>query len=122
MHEGAAVAGAIEAVVGDWPTSRTAGSLRIEIRDATRAEAQAVAFFAAAILSDRGLDDVAIRVHTCPIECDTCRASVVPTVVHPICRSCGAPLRSRPGPAVVCVDEARPRAPDGMDGPDGPVT
>ena len=54
MHEAGAVGGAIEKVIRDWPKSGTGGQLELEIRDATRAEAESVAFYASAILADHG--------------------------------------------------------------------
>ena len=54
MHEAGAVGAALERVIHAWPADKTSGQLEIEIRDATRAEAGSVTFYAAAILADHG--------------------------------------------------------------------
>lgn len=104
MHEARAVAVAIDEVVRDWAPTRTTGVLRLEIRDATRAEADSVAFLAAALLQDLGLGHVSFTVDTDVVRCGSCAAIVTPTVSHPVCDGCGTPLPSRRGRSVVCHD------------------
>jgi hypothetical protein len=106
VHEAGAVGRAIEGVVGSWPPSRTDGQLELEIRDATRAEAEAVAFHAAAILADRGLPDVTFSVLTHAVTCALCGAAAAPSPANPSCDGCGAPLPHVPGPAIVCREVA----------------
>jgi len=108
MHEAGAVAGAIARVIDSWPAEQRSGRLDLRIRDATRAQADAVGFYAAAILAERGLADVAVQVRTDAIRCALCHATVLPMVAHPCCDDCGAPLPSQTGPAVVCTDAADP--------------
>jgi hypothetical protein len=102
VHEAGAVGRAIEGVIHDWPPSRTQGQLELEIRDATRAEAEAVAFHASAILADRGLPDVTFSVSTQTLTCALCGTAAAPSPANPSCDACGAPLPQVEGPAVVC--------------------
>jgi hypothetical protein len=115
MHEAGAVMAAIHKVIGKWPPEHTAGHLRLDIVDATRADADAVSFYATAILGDLGLDGVDVSVITHAVSCDACGEAVVPVFGHPLCEACGAPLRSRSGPAIVghgsAAHDARPPRP-----------
>jgi hypothetical protein len=107
MHEAGAVGGAIEKVIADWPPTGKGGQLELEIRDATRAEAASVAFYAAAILADHGLTSTTFTVVTSEVHCAVCSelaASAAPR--DPQCHRCGAPLPTVPGPAVVCREVA----------------
>ena len=114
MHEAGAVGGAIEGVIHDWPASHGGGQLQLLIRDATRAEAESVAFYAAAILADHGFGDTTFTVQTAAVSCELCgelAASASPT--DPQCNACGAPLPRIEGPAVLCrevLPEAAPCA------------
>jgi Zn finger protein HypA/HybF involved in hydrogenase expression len=103
MHEASAVSGAIEKVIADWPKSGTGGQLELEIRDATRAEAKAVAFYASAILADHGFSTTSFTVTTDSVHCALCgELAVTASPADPQCDHCGAPLPRIPGPAVVC--------------------
>ena len=103
MHEAGAVSGAIEKVIADWPKSGTGGQLVLEIRDATRAEAEAVAFYAEAVLADHGHGSATFTVLTDDVHCALCGEHAVnASPADPQCGYCGAPLPQMPGPAVVC--------------------
>ena len=107
MHEAGAVGGAIEKVIADWAPAGTGGQLELEIRDATRAEAGSVAFYAAAILADHGFTTTTFTVFTSDVHCAVCgelAATAAPR--DPQCHRCGAPLPQVPGPAVVCREVA----------------
>jgi len=107
MHEAGAVGGAIEKVIAGWPSSGTGGQLELEIRDATRAEAESVAFYAQAILAEQGFSTTTFTVTTSDVHCALCgelATSAAPT--DPQCNHCGAPLPQVPGPAVVCREVA----------------
>lgn len=104
MHEAGAVMSAIQQVIRDWPPGRTTGDLRLEIVDGTRADAEAVTYFATVILGDLGLDSVNVSVHTRALVCDACGDVVIPELTHPLCEMCGSPLRRRAGPAIVGED------------------
>jgi len=107
MHEAGAVGGAIEKVIHDWPKTGTGGQLELEIRDATRAEAEAVAFYASAILADHGYGTTSFTVTTSDVHCALCgELSVTASPSDPQCNHCGAPLPQVPGPAVVCREVA----------------
>jgi len=107
MHEAGAVGGAIEKVIHDWPTSGTGGQLELEIRDATRAEAEAVAFYTSAILADHGFNTTTFTVTTSDVHCSLCgELAVTASPADPQCNHCGAPLPQVPGPAVVCREVA----------------
>jgi cysteine sulfinate desulfinase/cysteine desulfurase-like protein len=103
MHEAGAVGAAIEKVIQDWPATGTGGQLELEIRDATRAEAGSVAFFAAAILADHGFETTTFTVQTRDVHCALCGTlAAAASPGDPQCDACGAPLPQVPGPAVVC--------------------
>jgi len=106
MHEGGAVAGALETVIHDWPVARKRGQLELEILDATRAEAGAVGFYASAILHEHGLDEVTFTVVTHALACELCGSMANPSPANPSCDQCGAPLPRVQGPAVVCREVA----------------
>ena len=107
MHEAGAVEGAILKVIGSWPTSGTGGQLELEIRDATRAEAESVAFYAEAILADHGFGTATFTVSTSDVHCAVCgELAVTASPSDPQCDHCGAPLPQVPGPAVVCREVA----------------
>jgi Zn finger protein HypA/HybF involved in hydrogenase expression len=108
MHEAGAVEGALERVIGTWREAHHGGHIELEIRDATRAESGAVAFYAAAILADRGLDDVAVSVTTDESWCAICGAQAAPSPANPQCDTCGAPLPRLDGPAVVARELSGP--------------
>ena len=83
------------------------GSSSSRIRDATRAEAGSVAFYAAAILADHGFTTTTFTVFTSDVHCAVCgelAATAAPR--DPQCHRCGAPLPQVPGPAVVCREVA----------------
>ena len=103
MHEAGAVGGAIDKVIRDWPEGGRGGQLELEIRDATRAEAESVAFYASAILAEHGYHSTTFTVTTDSVHCELCgelATTAAPT--DPQCNHCGAPLPQVPGPAVVC--------------------
>jgi hypothetical protein len=103
MHEAGAVGTAIEKVIRDWPLEGTGGQLELEVRDATRAEAGSVAFYAAAILADHGFPTAGFTVMTRDVRCALCGlVASAPSPSDPQCEACGAPLPQVPGPAVVC--------------------
>jgi hypothetical protein len=107
MHEAGAVGTAIEKVIHDWPAEGTGGQLELEIRDATRAEAGSVAFYAAAILEDHGFHTASFTVMTHDVRCALCgTVAGAPSPADPQCETCGAPLPQVPGPAVVCREVA----------------
>lgn len=107
MHEAGAVGGAIEKVIRDWPASGRGGQLELEIRDATRAAAESVAFYAAAILADHGYATTTFTVVTSDVHCALCRElATTASPTDPQCNHCGAPLPQVPGPAVVCREVA----------------
>jgi hypothetical protein len=107
MHEAGPVARAIDKVIHDWPASGTGGQLELEIRDATRAEAGAVAFYAAAILADHGFDTTTFTILTRDVHCALCgQLAIEASPADPQCSHCGAPLPQVPGPAVVCREVA----------------
>lgn len=107
MHEASAVGVAIEKVIHAWPSSGRGGQLELEIRDATRAEAGSVAFYAAAILADHGFATTTFTVESHDVHCALCGARAsAPSPSDPQCDQCGAPLPQVPGPAVVCREVA----------------
>jgi hypothetical protein len=107
MHEASAVGVAIEKVIHAWPASGRGGQLELEIRDATRAEAGSVAFYAAAILADHGFATTTFTVESHDVHCALCGARAsAPSPSDPQCDTCGAPLPQVPGPAVVCREVA----------------
>lgn len=107
MHEAGAVEAAILKVISGWPASGTGGQLELEIRDATRAEAGAVAFYAEAILADHGFSTASFTVSTSDVHCSLCgELARTASPSDPQCDHCGAPLPQVPGPAVVCWEVA----------------
>ena len=107
MQEASAVGGAIEKVIHDWPESGTGGQLELEIRDATRAEAQSVASRAAAFLVDQGFASTTFTVTTNDVHCPRCgELAVTASPEEPSCDHCGTSLPQVPGPAVVCREVA----------------
>jgi len=106
MHEAGAVAGALERVIGAWTSADGGRHIEIEIRDATRAEPEAVAFYADAILAERGLDEVTVSVRTTAVDCALCGARAAASPANPQCDACGAPLPRLDGPAVVAHEVA----------------
>jgi hypothetical protein len=107
MHEATEVGGAIEKVIHDWPKSGRGGQLELEIRDATRAEAESVALDAAYYLVDHGFGSTTFTITTNDIHCVQCgELAVKSTPDDPFCDHCGAPLPQVPGPAVVCREVA----------------
>lgn len=107
MHEAGAVGTAIEKAIYDWPASGRGGHLELEIRDATRAEAEAVAFYAAAILADHGFSSTTFTVVSNDVHCALCsELATTASPTDPQCNHCGAPLPQVPGPAVVCREVA----------------
>jgi hypothetical protein len=107
MHEAGAVGGAIDKVIRDWPAAGRGGQLELEIRDATRAEAESVAFYAGAILAERGYPSTTFTVSTDAVHCGLCGELAVDAApADPQCNHCGAPLPQVPGPAVVCREVA----------------
>jgi len=107
MHEAGAVGSAIERAISDWPATGRGGHLELEIRDATRAEAGSVAFYAAAILADHGFGSTTFTVVSSDVHCALCgELAVTASPADPQCGHCGAPLPQVPGPAVVCREVA----------------
>ncbi len=107
MHEAGAVGAALERVIHAWPADKTSGQLEIEIRDATRAEAGSVTFYAAAILADHGFASTTFTVLCHEVHCALCGAlAAEASPGDPQCHRCGAPLPQVPGPAVVCREVA----------------
>lgn len=107
MHEAGAVRGAIEKVIARWPADGCGGQLELEIRDATRAQAEAVAFYAAAILEERGYGTTSFTISSSDVHCALCgQLAVKASPADPQCDHCGAPLPQIPGPAVVCREVA----------------
>jgi hypothetical protein len=103
MHEAGAVQGAIEKVIRDWPATGSGGQLELEIRDATRAEAGAVAFYTTAILAEHGFTTTTFTVVTSDVHCTLCgELATHAAPSDPQCDHCGAPLPQVPGPAIVC--------------------
>lgn len=107
MHEASVVGGAIEKVIHDWPKSGTGGQLELEIRDATRAEAETVASQATAVLVEHGYRTTTFTVSTSDTHCELCGdLAITASPAEPWCDHCGAPLPQVPGPAVVCREVA----------------
>jgi len=103
MHEAGAVDRAIAKVIREGPASGSGGQLELEIRDATRAEARSVAFYAGVILAQHGLATTTFTVVTNDVVCALCgERAARATPADPLCDHCGAPLPQVPGPAVVC--------------------
>jgi hypothetical protein len=103
MHESGVLGAAIDKVIHDWPADGTGGQLELEIRDATRASADAVAFRAAAILAHRGFPTATFTVVTHEVRCGDCGdLADQASPADPACGGCGASLPQVPGPAVVC--------------------
>jgi hypothetical protein len=108
MHEAGAVGSAIEKVIRDWPECGKGGQLELEIRDATRAESEAVAFYAAAILAEHGYGSTTFTVTVNDVHCSLCgELATTASPTDPQCNPCGAPLPQVAGPAVVCREVAR---------------
>lgn len=97
---------AIDPLIERWSSGAHPDRLELHIRDATRAEAEAVRFYAEAILSDRGLGEVGVSVTEDNVVCLLCGATAAPTPADPQCPTCGAPLPRLDGPAVVCIEPA----------------
>ena len=107
MHEAGAVGSAIEKVIRDWPEAGQGGQLELEIRDATRAQVDAVAFYAGAILAEHGHASTTFTVSTSDVHCVLCgELATTASPSNPSCDNCGAPLPQVPGPAVVCREVA----------------
>lgn len=107
MHEAGPVRAALAAVVGGWANDgKRDRHLELLILDATRVHADGVAFYAQALLADRGLAEVTFDVRVEPVTCALCGRSGVPAPADPSCPACGAPLPRREGPAVVCREVA----------------
>ena len=107
MHDAGAVGAAIEKVIAGWPRSGTGGQLELEIRDATRADAESVALDAAYYLVEHGHSTTTFTLTTNDIHCTQCgELAVKSSPADPYCDHCGAPLPQVPGPAVVCREVA----------------
>lgn len=103
MHEVGEVGVAIEKVVGRWPKTGRGGQLELEIRDATRLEAESVALDAAYYLVDHGFGSTTFTITTNDVHCTQCgELAVHSTPEEPRCDHCGARLPQVPGPAIVC--------------------
>ena len=107
MHDAGAVGDAIGKVIADWPTTGTGGQLELEIRDATRADADTVALDAAYYLVEHGHSTTTFTLTTSDIHCTRCgELAVKSSPADPRCDHCGTPLPQVPGPAVVCREVA----------------
>lgn len=107
MHDAGEVGGAIEKVIHDWPKTGTGGQLELEIRDATRAEAESVALDAAYYLVHHGFGTTTFTITTNDVHCTQCgELAIHSSPDEPRCDRCGAPLPQVPGPAVVCREVA----------------
>lgn len=101
MHEASAVNGAIASVVEGWRPDSPGGHLEIVVRDPTRATAEAVDFYARALLAELGLDGVTFRVHVKFARCELCGSLTRPSPQNPFCTRCRAPIVALEGPAIV---------------------
>ena len=103
MYDAGEVGGAIEKVIGGWPASGRGGQLELEIRDATRLEAESVALEAAYYLVDHGFGSTTFTITTNDVHCTQCgELAVHSSPDEPECDHCGAALPHVPGPAIVC--------------------
>ncbi|MEX1295648.1 MAG: hypothetical protein AB1Z67_05710 [Candidatus Limnocylindrales bacterium] len=103
MHEAGEVGLAIAKVIHDWPRSGRGGQLELEIRDATRFEAESVALDAAYYLVDHGFGSTTFTITTNDVHCTQCgELAVHSTPEEPRCDRCGALLPHVAGPAIVC--------------------
>ena len=108
MQGAGEVGGAIEKVIRNWPQGGRGGQLELEIRDATRAEAESVALAAAYYLVGHGFGSTTFTITTNDIHCTQCaELAVHSSPAEPRCDHCGAPLPQVPGPAVVCREVVR---------------
>ncbi len=97
MHDAGAVGEAIEKVIADWPKTGRGGQLELEIRDATRASADAVALRASYYLVEHGFGTVTFTLTINDIHCAQCgELAVKSTPARPWCDHCGTP--PAPGP------------------------
>jgi len=107
MHEVGEVGGAIEKVIRGWPKSGRGGQLELEIRDATRFEAESVALDAAYYLVDHGFGSTTFTITTNDVHCTQCgELAVHSSPAEPRCDHCGASLPHVGGPAIVCREVA----------------
>ena len=103
MYEAGEVGVAIEKVIHGWPRTGRGGQLELEIRDATRLDAESVALDAAYYLVDRGFGATTFTITTSDVHCAQCgELAVHSSPDEPECDRCGAPLPHVPGPAIVC--------------------
>ena len=107
MRETGVVGKAIGKVIAGWPKTGTGGQLELEIRDATRAEAESVALDAAYYLVEHGFGTTTFTLTTKDTHCALCgELADKASPENPRCDRCGAPLPEVPGPAVVCREVA----------------
>ena len=103
MHDAGEVGRAIAKAIEGWPKSGRGGQLELEIRDATRLEAESVALDAAYYLVDHGFGSTTFTITTSDVHCPRCgELGVHSSPDDSRCEHCGAPLPEVPGPAVVC--------------------
>lgn len=107
MREEGVVGKAIEKVIAGWPKAGQGGQLELEIRDATRAEAESVALAAAYYLVRHGHGSTTFTLTTNDVHCERCGELATKATPHRRrCDHCGALLPAVPGPAVVCREVA----------------
>ena len=107
MHKVGEVGVAIEKVIHAWPKTGRGGQLELEIRDATRLKADAVALDAAYYLVDHGFGSTTFTITINDVHCTQCgELAIHSSPAHRRCERCGAPLPQVPGPAIVCREVA----------------
>jgi len=107
MHDAGVVGRAIAKVIAGWPKTGQGGQLELEIRDATRAEAESVALDAAYYLVEHGHASTTFTITTTDVHCAVCGVLAMKSSPdEPRCDHCGAQLPEVPGPAVVCREVA----------------
>ena len=89
------------------PLQGKGGQLELEIRDATRFEAESVALDAAYYLVDHGFGSTTFTITTNDVHCTQCgELEIHSSPADPRCDHCGASLPHVGGPAIVCREVA----------------